>query len=112
MLTRRVLLHLRTASPDPSSSPSGLAAQDEVRALTRINSLFFTTGYLGYLAVWILDTIHRWAAPKLRNSHSILKTASMSACVAAGLEQPAPQILGSIHGWPSLDTHPALLVLQ
>ncbi len=59
-------MHLRTASPDPSLPlAAGLGAQDEVRALTRINSLFFTTGYLGYLAVWILDTIHRWAAFKL-----------------------------------------------
>ncbi len=33
------------------------AVQDEVRVLVRANSLYFTTGYLGYLAVWILDTI-------------------------------------------------------
>jgi hypothetical protein len=28
-----------------------------VRVLVRSNTLYFTSGYLGYLAVWILDTI-------------------------------------------------------
>lgn len=40
--------------------PSALPRQDEVRVLVRGNSLYFTSGYLGHLAVWILDTIHRW----------------------------------------------------
>lgn len=33
--------------------------QDEVRVLVRCNTIYFTSGYLGHLAVWILDTIHR-----------------------------------------------------
>jgi hypothetical protein len=31
--------------------------------LVRANSLYFTSGYVGYLAVWILDTIQRCAQP-------------------------------------------------
>lgn len=46
------------SSVGPSQLPP---AQDEVRVLVRGNSLFFTSGYLGHLAVWILDTIHRCA---------------------------------------------------
>ncbi len=33
--------------------------QDEVRVLVRCNTIYFTSGYLGHLAVWILDTIRR-----------------------------------------------------
>ena len=32
--------------------------QDEVRVLVRVNGIYFTTGYLGFLTSWILDTIH------------------------------------------------------
>ena len=34
-----------------------LWVQDEVRVL--VNGIYFTTGYLGFLTSWILDTIHR-----------------------------------------------------
>jgi hypothetical protein len=31
--------------------------QDEMRALQRLNSLYFMTGYLGFLSTWIMDII-------------------------------------------------------
>lgn len=31
--------------------------QDEMRALQRLNSIFFMTGYLGFLSTWIMDVI-------------------------------------------------------
>ena len=31
--------------------------QDEMRALQRLNSIFFMTGYLGFLSTWIMDII-------------------------------------------------------
>lgn len=40
----------------PTCAP---VSQDEVRVLVRCNTIYFTSGYLGHLAVWILDTIRR-----------------------------------------------------
>ncbi|KAI8469139.1 MAG: hypothetical protein J3K34DRAFT_522412 [Monoraphidium minutum] len=36
---------------------------DEMRALQRLNSAYFLTGYLGFLATWVLDLIVRLLAP-------------------------------------------------
>jgi hypothetical protein len=32
-------------------------AQDEMKALQRLNTFYFLLGYLGFLTTWILDTI-------------------------------------------------------
>ena len=42
------------------SSPAcclGCVLQDEMKALQRLNTLFFLVGYLGFVAVWITDLI-------------------------------------------------------
>lgn len=45
------------AAPARRAPPAARAAQDEMRALQRLNSLYFMSGYLGFLSTWIMDLI-------------------------------------------------------
>jgi hypothetical protein len=66
--------------------------QDEVRVLVRSNSIFFTTGYLGFLAVWILDTIALYLPTRGVNRaraalRLVLQSLSPHFCVAQGMHK-------------------------
>ncbi|KAL4853959.1 ATP-binding cassette sub-family A member 3 [Chlorella vulgaris] len=68
------------------------AFQDEVRVLVRSNTLYFTSGYLGYLAVWILDTIAMYmpsrGVNRARNALlALFQSLSPHFCVARGMHK-------------------------
>jgi hypothetical protein len=43
--------------PSHAHVPAVCAVQDEMKALQRLNQLFFVTGYLGFLTTWIFDLL-------------------------------------------------------
>lgn len=96
-------------SPVRPTGP-GPGPQDEVRALTRVNSLFFTSGYLGYLAVWILDTIQRCVCPApcfrqaCQERHVRRPSGSWTLCTrgAAHRRGPTPSLYCHVAGIAAL----------
>lgn len=64
--------------------------KDEMKALQRLNTLYFLVGYLGFLATWIMDLIHAFLHPPHVHQISyhlnqLLQLISPHYCFAKGI---------------------------
>lgn len=67
-----------------------LALQDEMKALQRLNTVYFLTGYLGFLTTWILSLIamilgRAALGTAADRTKAVLRLISPHYCFAQGL---------------------------
>ncbi len=72
-----------------------------MRALQRLNTLYFLTGYLGFVATWVMDLILLLARPAGLAAWNdgvkgVLRTASPHYCFARGVYD-----VQATYGWVS-----------
>eukprot|EP00887_Chlorella_sp_A99_P005937 scaffold29.g5937.t1 len=97
---------------------------DEMKAMQRITTLYFCTGFLGFLSTWMLDLIYRFLhQPSVHRTSLILKgilqLLSPHFCLCQGLyedmatyKEDKGQLNGNPFAWDATGTYLASLGVQ